>query len=182
MTLAQPGRDVAPQLRDDLLRDDLQQLVRLAIREDLGRGIDLTTVAVVPPGLEAAARIVPRVSGVAAGLELVSCSGISAVRHVYRIRLSARWATKLGTPSDLSTIRAWVPASSMMIRQKASCRRQQERLMRCAGETIIKRMTRWTTRPAVGLQGSFTAVLLRGVRRHAASLPAPDDTGIAGLR
>ncbi|MCA9132788.1 MAG: carboxylating nicotinate-nucleotide diphosphorylase [Planctomycetales bacterium] len=60
-----------PQERDELLRDDLEQLVRLAIREDLSRGADLTTVAVVPPGLEAAAHIVPRADGVAAGLQLI---------------------------------------------------------------------------------------------------------------
>ncbi len=65
------GRDFSIQQRDDLLRDDLLQLVRLAIREDLARGFDLTTVAVVPPGLAAAASIVARVAGVAAGFELI---------------------------------------------------------------------------------------------------------------
>lgn len=65
------GRDFAVQLADDFLRDDLSQLVRLAIREDLSRGMDLTTLAVVPLGLSAAAQIVPRVAGVAAGIELI---------------------------------------------------------------------------------------------------------------
>jgi len=67
----QDGRDFATQQRDEWLRDDLTQLVRLAMREDLARGMDLTTNAVVPPGLEAAAHITPRVAGVAAGLELI---------------------------------------------------------------------------------------------------------------
>lgn len=65
------GRDFTAQLRDDFLRDDLLQLVRLAIREDLSRGMDLTTVAVVPPGLAASAQIVARSAGVAAGIELI---------------------------------------------------------------------------------------------------------------
>ncbi len=69
--MLEQGRDFALQQRDDLLRDDLIQLVRLAIREDLSRGYDLTTVAVVPPGLPASANIVPRAAGVAAGLDLI---------------------------------------------------------------------------------------------------------------
>ncbi len=64
-------RDYAQQTRDAFLRDDLEQLVRLAIREDLGRGMDLTTIAVVPPGLPAHAHIVARQPGVAAGLNLL---------------------------------------------------------------------------------------------------------------
>ncbi len=65
------GREFTAQQRDDFLRDDLSQLVHLAIREDLARGMDLTTVAVVPPGLTASAQFVPRIAGVAAGFELI---------------------------------------------------------------------------------------------------------------
>ncbi len=65
------GRDFSAQLLDDSLRDDLMHLVRLAIREDLARGMDLTTMAVVPAGLSAAAHIVSRVDGVAAGFDLI---------------------------------------------------------------------------------------------------------------
>jgi nicotinate-nucleotide pyrophosphorylase (carboxylating) len=65
------GRDYPQQQLDVFLRDDLEQLVRLAIREDLGRGFDLTTSAVVPEGLPAHAHIVARASGIAAGLELL---------------------------------------------------------------------------------------------------------------
>jgi nicotinate-nucleotide pyrophosphorylase (carboxylating) len=65
------GRDYPQQTRDIFLKDDLEQLVRLAIREDLGRGMDLTTVAVVPMGLAAAANVVARCEGRAAGLELI---------------------------------------------------------------------------------------------------------------
>lgn len=65
-------QDFSQQTRDEFLRDDLQHLVRLAIREDLARSFDLTTVSVVPQGLGAAARIVARAKGVCAGVELIS--------------------------------------------------------------------------------------------------------------
>lgn len=64
-------RDFSSQDRDELLRDDLEQLVRLAIREDLARSLDVTTIAVVPAGLPATAHIVSRASGVAAGVDLI---------------------------------------------------------------------------------------------------------------
>jgi len=64
-------RDFTTQRCDEFLLDDLEQLVRLAIREDLARGLDLTTVAVVPEGLAASARIVARAAGRAAGIDLI---------------------------------------------------------------------------------------------------------------
>ncbi len=70
--MLQSGRDYDQQTLDEFLRDDLEQLVRLAIREDLARGMDLTTIAVVPPGLSACANIIARQSGVAAGLDLLT--------------------------------------------------------------------------------------------------------------
>ena len=69
--MASEHRDFAKQAKDHLLRDDLVQLVRLAMREDLGRGFDITTVAVVPEGVQAEAAVVARQSGTAAGLELL---------------------------------------------------------------------------------------------------------------
>lgn len=64
-------RDFSIQAKDEKLRDDLIQLTRLAIREDLDRGFDITTMAVVPVGLAAEASIVARVPGVAAGIDLI---------------------------------------------------------------------------------------------------------------
>ncbi|MGN6546547.1 MAG: carboxylating nicotinate-nucleotide diphosphorylase [Aureliella sp.] len=64
-------RDYKQQERDAFLRDSLEQLTRLAIREDLGRGYDLTTMAIVPEQLPATADLVPRVAGVAAGIDLI---------------------------------------------------------------------------------------------------------------
>jgi nicotinate-nucleotide pyrophosphorylase (carboxylating) len=43
----------------------------LAIREDLDRGYDITTVSVVPESLTAQASIIARVPGIAAGLDLI---------------------------------------------------------------------------------------------------------------
>lgn len=63
--------DYRSQTIDSALLDDLSQLVRLAVREDLDRTADLTTLALVPAGIEGAAVIVPRVAGVAAGIDLI---------------------------------------------------------------------------------------------------------------
>jgi nicotinate-nucleotide pyrophosphorylase (carboxylating) len=64
-------RDFSVQTRDAKLKDDLIQLARLAIREDLDRGFDITTVSVVPQGLPAEASIIARASGIAAGIDLI---------------------------------------------------------------------------------------------------------------
>jgi nicotinate-nucleotide pyrophosphorylase (carboxylating) len=53
---------------DGSLEDDLRQLVRLAVREDLGRQNDWTTVALVGPDTQGRAAIIARQAGVAAGL------------------------------------------------------------------------------------------------------------------
>jgi nicotinate-nucleotide pyrophosphorylase (carboxylating) len=53
---------------DASLDDDLRQLVRLAVREDLGRQNDWTTVALVGPDTQGRAAIVARRPGVVAGL------------------------------------------------------------------------------------------------------------------
>lgn len=64
-------RDYKQQERDAFLRDSLEQLTRLAIREDLGRGYDLTTMAIVPEQLPATADVIPRQAGMAAGIDLI---------------------------------------------------------------------------------------------------------------
>lgn len=64
-------REYRQQERDDILRDSLEQLTRLAIREDLGRGFDITTLAIVPEELPATADIVSRCAGKAAGIDLI---------------------------------------------------------------------------------------------------------------
>jgi nicotinate-nucleotide pyrophosphorylase (carboxylating) len=63
--------DYRSQIIDPPLVDDLKSLVRLAIREDLDRTADLTTMAIVPPGVQGKAVILPRVAGRAAGIDLI---------------------------------------------------------------------------------------------------------------
>ncbi len=55
-----------------MLLDDLRHLTRLAIREDLDRGMDLTTMAIVPAHVKGHAAVVARVDGVVAGMNLMS--------------------------------------------------------------------------------------------------------------
>jgi nicotinate-nucleotide pyrophosphorylase (carboxylating) len=56
---------------DSTLEDDLRQLVRLAVREDLGRQYDWSTVALVGPDHRGRGVIVARQGGVLAGLRAV---------------------------------------------------------------------------------------------------------------
>ncbi len=53
---------------DTTIEDDLRQIVRLAVREDLERQHDWTTVALVGPDSRGAAAMVARQAGVVAGL------------------------------------------------------------------------------------------------------------------
>jgi len=57
---------------DDATADDCRQLVRLAVREDLERQQDWTTVALVPPDRSGAADIVAREAGVVAGMKALA--------------------------------------------------------------------------------------------------------------
>lgn len=56
---------------DPTIEDDLRQIVRLAVREDLGRQYDWTTVALVGPEVKGRAAVVTRQPGVLAGLRTV---------------------------------------------------------------------------------------------------------------
>ena len=62
-------RDFAQLEWDEILADDCRQLVRLAVREDLERGQDWTTVALVPAEAQGTARVVARHAGIIAGLK-----------------------------------------------------------------------------------------------------------------
>lgn len=64
-------RDYQQQQRDLFLRDSLEQLTRLSMREDLGRGYDITTLAIVPEELPATADVVSRAAGIACGMDLI---------------------------------------------------------------------------------------------------------------
>ena len=53
---------------DERAIDDCRHLIRLAVREDLDRGLDLTTVALVSPDARGAAAVAVRHAGTVAGL------------------------------------------------------------------------------------------------------------------
>ncbi len=63
--------DYQPQTIDPPLLDDLSQLVRLALREDLDRSMDITTMAIVPAGLRGSASLIARRPGIVAGIDLI---------------------------------------------------------------------------------------------------------------
>jgi len=63
-----PQHDFHQQAWNPQLEDDCRQLVRLAVREDLDRQADWTTLSTVPEMAEGAATMVARQSGVIAGL------------------------------------------------------------------------------------------------------------------
>jgi nicotinate-nucleotide pyrophosphorylase (carboxylating) len=64
-------QDYLPQTIDPHLLDDLSHLVRLAMREDLDRSMDITTMAIVPAGLRGSASLIARKTGMIAGIDLV---------------------------------------------------------------------------------------------------------------
>ena len=51
-----------------------ENVLRCALQEDLGRGGDLTTDAIVPPDLEVSARVISRSPGCIAGVEVAACT------------------------------------------------------------------------------------------------------------
>jgi nicotinate-nucleotide pyrophosphorylase (carboxylating) len=63
--------DYQSQTIDPPLLDDLSHLVRLAMREDLDRSMDITTMALVPAGLRGSATLVSRRPGIVAGIDLI---------------------------------------------------------------------------------------------------------------
>ncbi len=64
----QPPPDFPQLTWDSTLEDDLRQLMRLAVREDLARGQDWTTVALIGPDAQGRAAMSSRELGVVAGL------------------------------------------------------------------------------------------------------------------
>lgn len=64
-------RDFTTIIWDRRVEDDCRQVVRLAVREDLGRLFDWTTLALVDEGTPGRADVVLRTAGVVAGLRAV---------------------------------------------------------------------------------------------------------------
>ena len=89
---------------DEVLEDDCRQLIRLAVREDLDRTFDWTTISLVPEDARGSADIVNREPGVVAGqgviplvIEEMQCD-IEFEQHIDD-GLSVAPLTKLGTIS-----------------------------------------------------------------------------------
>jgi nicotinate-nucleotide pyrophosphorylase (carboxylating) len=84
--------------------DDCRHIIRLAVREDLGRGLDLTTVALVPRDARGEADVVARRSGIVAGLP-------AAMLVLDEMQLDAEWqprvedGAKVADGSVLATLR-----------------------------------------------------------------------------
>ena len=64
-------REIAKPLPAELPKPLVEEAVRAALAEDLGRAGDITSAATIPPDALATAAIVARKAGVVAGLELV---------------------------------------------------------------------------------------------------------------
>jgi nicotinate-nucleotide pyrophosphorylase (carboxylating) len=62
--------DFTQQTWNESVQEDCIELIRLAVREDLAREYDWTTIALVPRESTAAARVMAREDGVIAGLEV----------------------------------------------------------------------------------------------------------------
>ena len=100
---------------NEALADDCRQLVRLAVREDLGRGQDLTTVALVPADAQGRADIATRRSGIIVGLKAAEI-----VIQEIDSRLRLRGCATEGTAVQQGTVVATVtgPARSMLTAER----------------------------------------------------------------
>lgn len=101
--MASTGSDAAPgtsEFRqvvwDAALEDDCRHLVRLAVREDLERGHDLTTAALVDPRAEGRARMVARESGVVCGLRAVAVA-------LDEMEIEAAWSPGVEDGADVAS-------------------------------------------------------------------------------
>lgn len=97
---------------DDLLQDDCRQLIALAVREDLGREHDWSTLSIVPESATGQVRIVARQAGVLAGGKVVDLIiqdlelDVTATHHVEdrtAIEPGDRLITLEGSVRDLLT-------------------------------------------------------------------------------
>jgi nicotinate-nucleotide pyrophosphorylase (carboxylating) len=96
---------------DAAVEEDCRQLVRLAVREDLDRVFDWTTVCLVPPEAMARADVVSRSDGVVAGLR-------AAELALSEMDISVRWTPTVdeGQPVARGQVLAAVegPARSLL--------------------------------------------------------------------
>jgi nicotinate-nucleotide pyrophosphorylase (carboxylating) len=97
------------------IEEDLRRIVRLAVSEDLARGQDWTTVALVPEEAQAAASIVARQEGIIAGL-----AAVSAIFDEMDIRAEIRPLAKDGQAVAAGTVLANIagPARDLLTSER----------------------------------------------------------------
>lgn len=92
----------------DLIPLLYEDIVRQALKEDLGRAGDLTSEAVVPSGTSARARLINRVEGCVAGLEVALCA--------FKMLDPGARIERLQRDGD------WVPAGTVLARIEGNAR------------------------------------------------------------
>lgn len=100
---------------DAAVEDDCRQIVRLAIREDLDRLFDWTTLALVPTGSVAKAAIVTRKGGVACGLRAAELA-ISEMDVTIRLEPHVSDGDVIARGQTLATISG--PARSLLTAER----------------------------------------------------------------
>ncbi len=100
-------QDFAPVAWDEQLVDDLRQLIRLAVREDLDRYCDWTTVSLVPQEATGKANIVSRETGIISGLRAIQ-EGIDELHADIQISLHKQD----GDPVEVKSVVATVEGSA----------------------------------------------------------------------
>ncbi len=96
---------------NDVVADDCRQIVRLAVREDLGRYFDGTTLCLVPSGVQGRATIASRQSGVAAGLRAAEVA-ISEMDLTMQLAPSVADGARLSAGQALAVLEG--PARSLL--------------------------------------------------------------------
>jgi nicotinate-nucleotide pyrophosphorylase (carboxylating) len=100
---------------DEWVQEDCRQIVRLAVREDLGRLFDWTTLALVPGGARAEAAIVSRKKGIVAGLRAVEVA-ISEMDASISISMSTQDGASVSPGQTLATLSG--PARSLLTAER----------------------------------------------------------------
>lgn len=89
---------------DQLVEEDCRALVRLAVREDLGREQDWTTVAMVPADREGAAHVVARQPGIVAGIPAIA-TVLDEMQAQVNVTLAAADGDVVAANAQLATLR-----------------------------------------------------------------------------
>jgi nicotinate-nucleotide pyrophosphorylase (carboxylating) len=100
---------------DASVEDDCRQIVRLAVREDLDRMFDWTTLALVPAGTEGRAAIRARQKGVAAGLRAAEVA-IAEMDVQVRLEALVEDGRQVAAGETLATLEG--PARSLLAAER----------------------------------------------------------------